>query len=70
MRLNRRCLTLWDVAEIVYEEVEKVFGEKPVVEEVSNVLLLHMIRNHVKNMEVKEDTYPVTHLEIGNLAEF
>ncbi len=47
--------TLWELASVVREEVEKVFLEERVVREVSNLLLLYMIQAHVKNVRVEED---------------
>jgi hypothetical protein len=54
MRRKACGFTLWDLATVIREEAEKVFAEEPVIREVSNVVLLHMIRTRVKNMEVAE----------------
>ena len=48
-------LTLWDLAHAIGEETEKVFRDDGVVGEVSNLLLLHVIQNRVKNVYVEED---------------
>jgi hypothetical protein len=55
MDSSTRGFTLWELASVVREEVEKVFAEEQVVRDVSDRLLLYMIQAHVKNVRVEED---------------
>jgi len=45
--------TLWDLAAIVLEEVEKVCVDERCVLALSREILIRMIRGHVRNMEVE-----------------
>ena len=45
--------TLWDLATIVLEEVEKICGDEGSVVALSREILIHIIQRHVKNMEVE-----------------
>jgi len=49
-------LTLWDLAEAVWEEVEEVFGDECIAREISNIVLHRLICTCVRNMEVKEES--------------
>ena len=46
--------TLWDLATIVLEEVEKVCMDERRVRALFREVLIHIIQGHVKNMEVIE----------------
>jgi hypothetical protein len=46
--------TLWDLATIVLEEVEKVCVDEKRVRALFREVLIHIIQGHVKNMEVIE----------------
>ena len=45
--------TLWDLATIVFEEVEKVCGDERNAAALAREILIHIIQGHVKNMEVE-----------------
>ncbi len=45
--------TLWDLATIVLEEVEKICGDEGTAVALSREILIHIIQVHVKNMEVE-----------------
>ena len=44
--------TLWDLAAIVLDEVEKVCKDEDCVLALSREILIHIIQTHVRNMEV------------------
>jgi hypothetical protein len=44
--------TLWDLAAIVLDEVEKVCKDEECVLALSREILIHIIQTHVRNMEV------------------
>ena len=46
--------TLWDLATIVLEEVDKLCMEEKHARALFREVLIHIIRGHVKNMEVIE----------------
>ncbi len=52
--LDRSVPTLWDLAEIVQEETEKVLGEQQMADIVSTEILIRFIQGHVTNMRVVE----------------
>ena len=52
--LDRSGPTLWDLAEIVQEETEKVFGEQHMASMVSTEILTRFIQEYVSNMRVVE----------------
>ena len=45
--------TLWDLATVVFEEVEKVCGDERRAMFLAKEILIHIIQGHVKNMEVE-----------------
>ena len=45
--------TLWDLATVVFEEVEKVCGDEKGAVSLAREILIHIIQGHVKNMEVE-----------------
>ncbi len=45
--------TLWDLATVVFEEVEKVCGDERSAVALAREILIHIIQGHVKNMEVE-----------------
>ncbi len=45
--------TLWDLATVVFEEVEKVCGDEKRAASLAREILIHIIQGHVKNMEVE-----------------
>jgi hypothetical protein len=45
--------TLWDLATVVFEEVEKVCGDEKRAVSLAREILIHIIEGHVKNMEVE-----------------
>ena len=45
--------TLWDLATVVFEEVEKVCGDERRAMVLAREILIHIIQGHVKNMEVE-----------------
>ena len=45
--------TLWDLATVVFEEVEKVCGDERRAVSLAREILIHIIQGHVKNMEVE-----------------
>lgn len=45
--------TLWDLATIVFEEVEKVCGDERNAAALAREILIQIIQGHVKNMEVE-----------------
>lgn len=45
--------TLWDLATIVFEEVEKVCGDERSAAALAREALIHIIQGHVKNIEVE-----------------
>ena len=48
--------TLWDLAEIVQEETERVFQEHTLVKSISTEVLIRFIQGHVSNMTVVESS--------------
>jgi hypothetical protein len=55
MSLEPRGCTLWELAVVVGEEVEKVFREELFIREASNLVLGRLLLMHVKNVELVED---------------
>lgn len=47
-----RAPTLWDLASIVLEEVEKICGDEGRILDLAGEILIHIIQGHVKNMEI------------------
>jgi|GEM_PF-3302586 len=45
--------TLWDLATVVFEEVEKVCADERRAISLAREILIHIIQGHVKNMEVE-----------------
>ena len=45
--------TLWDLAIVVLEEVEKICGDEKSAMALAREILIHIIQGHVKNMEVE-----------------
>jgi hypothetical protein len=45
--------TLWDLATVVFEEVEKVCKDERRAMFLAREILIHVIQGHVKNMEVE-----------------
>lgn len=45
--------TLWDLATVVFEEVEKVCRDERRAVFLAREILIHIIQGHVKNMEVE-----------------
>lgn len=45
--------TLWDLATVVFEEVEKVCGDERRAVSLAREILINIIQGHVKNMEVE-----------------
>jgi len=45
--------TLWDLAMVVFEEVEKVCGDERRAMSLAREILIHIIQRHVTNMEVE-----------------
>jgi hypothetical protein len=45
--------TLWDLAQIVLEETEKVYMDERITLALSGEILIRMIRRYVKNIEVE-----------------
>ena len=46
-------LTLWDLATVVFEEVEKVGTDERSAAALARESLIHIIQGYVKNMEVE-----------------
>jgi hypothetical protein len=46
-------LTLWDLATVVFEEVERVCTDERSAAALSREILIHIIQGYVKNMEVE-----------------
>jgi hypothetical protein len=51
--------TLWDLATVVFEEVEKVCGDERRAMSLAREILIHLIQGHVQNMEVE---WPFSHV--------
>ena len=45
-------LTLWDLAEAVIEEVERLIVEDKVAQQTANAVLSHLLRAHVRNIRL------------------
>jgi hypothetical protein len=45
--------TLWDLATVVFEEVEKICWDERSAVSLAREILIHIIQGHVKNMEVE-----------------
>lgn len=45
--------TLWDLATVVFEEVEKVCRDERIAAALARETLIHIIQGYVKNMEVE-----------------
>ncbi len=45
--------TLWDLATIVFEEVEKICGDEKSATALSREIVVRIIQGHVKNMEIE-----------------
>ncbi len=55
--------TLWDLATVVLEEVEKVCSDERSATALAREILIHIIQGHVKNMEVELSFSQVVALE-------
>ena len=54
MRSETGMPTLWDLAEIVLEETEKLCGKGQLAQRISQEVLVYIIRNYVANVKIEE----------------
>ena len=49
-----RMSTLWDLAEIVQEETERLYGNDQLAQRVFEMVLVRLIQNYVTNITIVE----------------
>jgi tRNA(Ile2) C34 agmatinyltransferase TiaS len=48
--------TLWELAEAVMDEVDRLIVEETVAQQTANAVLSHLLRAHVRNIRLVDDS--------------